>query len=587
MATSPLLDFEPSSPEPLQANWEVLQTIAAQVGKIPVAVAAGVATIAAMIHPQVPTPLLVCWVALVLVVLALRWRLLRHPDMTQAFGPQMRRAVWLSFANGAAHALPTLLFGQLPETDRTVITLLLAGLTTGSIATTAGHPQVFRAYALVTIGSLSVAWAVYPINSMHSWLGPGVGALIAVYGLVMVAVANDNHQRLRKTLELRRRETALNQQLVAALSVAESANAAKTRFLASASHDLRQPLHTLALFTAALQAQALNDTTRHIVCLMNQSVQALGEQLSALLDLSKLDADIVKPDITDVPMHPLLHGILVQYQSLADAKQLQLALQCDTTLCALSDPIHLGRIVRNLLDNAVKYTDAGCIWVHAWMAEDGWIRLIIKDTGQGIAQDHADKVFEEFFQVGNPERDRTKGLGLGLSIVQRLVHLLDHELTLDSEPGVGTCFTLSLPQGQMPCPAQAPTEPATSRAIQGMRILVVDDEAHVRAAMDSLLSAHGARVQLASGTFDALNLVKHTRPDIVLADFRLRGEESGIRVIRKLRQMHPELPAMLVSGDTAPDRLQEAQEEGLILLHKPVSAEVLLRAIEHLSTTGN
>ena len=387
--------------------------------------------------------------------------------------------------------------------------------------------------------------------------------------------------------ELREREAALNQNLVKALAQAEAANAAKTRFLAAASHDLRQPLHTLSLFSAALQAQALTPQSQEILVYMNRAIGALGEQLSALLDLSKLDAEVVRATLTGVPVRALLSELQAQYQEAAGLKGLKLVVEADEGLCVHSDSLHLSRVVRNLVDNAVKYSDGGTIWLRARLVEPGGpVQIEVRDKGRGIEADQHLRVFEEFFQLENPERDRSKGLGLGLSIVKRLCQLLDIELVMHLEPGVGTCFTLTLPQGERPT-QQGPSVPVVDTSVfKGLKVLVIDDEADVRAAMQHLLGSMGATVWLAASTFDSLRLCHQGRPDLVLADFRLRGEESGIRAIGKIRQIHPEVPALLISGDTAPDRLQEAQQEGLILLHKPLAAEVLVQAVSLVSGPG-
>ncbi|MFY9476143.1 MAG: ATP-binding protein [Aquabacterium sp.] len=185
--------------------------------------------------------------------------------------------------------------------------------------------------------------------------------------------------------------------------------------------------------------------------------------------------------------------------------------------------------------------------------------ITIKDTGRGIPPEQQGRVFEEFFQLDNPERDRGKGLGLGLSIVQRLSQLLGIALRLQSEPGVGTGVTLLLPPHQGPPPDMSEPEPVPP-TMPSCHVLVIDDEADVRTAMEALLTSMGCRE--------------------TLADLRLRGEQSGIKAIRKLRQQQPGLPALLISGDTAPERLRKARAEGLILLHKPVAVETLLTAIQ-------
>lgn len=580
-------DRDGMDPGALSAEWEVLTLIGRQVGTVPWPVFLSMMLIASLAWGRMAEPVVLTWGLLVCAVLLLRWRLLRAPSMDRAMGPQLHLATWLSGINGLTHALSTLAFPVLPEVERAIVSLLLAGLSAGSVATTAGHPRVFPAYVIPAMGSVAVAWTLVPTSSERSWAGISMGLLALMYMLVLLGLGRDNHRRLLASTELRQREAALNQDLVKALAQAEAANAAKTRFLAAASHDLRQPLHTLSLFSAALQAQDLTPQSQEILVYMNRAIGALGEQLSALLDLSKLDAEVVQATLTGVPVYALLSQLHEQYQEAASHKGLKLVLEADESLCVHSDGLHLSRVVRNLVDNAVKYSDGGTIWLQASpLEETGKVQIQVRDTGRGIAIDQQTRVFEEFFQLENPERDRNKGLGLGLSIVRRLCQLLEIDLAMQSEPGVGTRFTLTLPEGDMPTQVSPTAAPVDTSVFKGLKVLVIDDEADVRAAMLHLLGSMGATVWLAASTFESLGICNQERPDIVLADFRLRGEESGIRAIRKIRQIHPEMPALLISGDTAPDRLQEAQQEGLILLHKPVSADLLIQAVTLVLAPG-
>jgi CheY-like chemotaxis protein/anti-sigma regulatory factor (Ser/Thr protein kinase) len=254
-----------------------------------------------------------------------------------------------------------------------------------------------------------------------------------------------------------------------------------------------------------------------------------------------------------------------------------------------TDRLLLERIVRNLTDNAIKYTDAGSVRLGVARAGDDVV-VSVADTGRGIpASEHA-RVFEEFYQLDNPERDRTRGFGLGLSIVKRLADLLDIRLDMESAPGAGTTFRLHLavaPGGA----ATAALPAATASRLNGLHVLVVDDEGQVRLGMKTLLEGMGCRATLVDSTQRAVAAAERDRPDIVVADFRLRGEDDGIAAVRSLRALYPELPAILLSGDTAPDRLREAETAGIALLHKPVVvadlAQAIARAREPLAASGS
>ncbi|ODT33641.1 MAG: hypothetical protein ABS55_12885 [Lautropia sp. SCN 70-15] len=275
-------------------------------------------------------------------------------------------------------------------------------------------------------------------------------------------------------------------------------------------------------------------------------------------------------------------------------------------MIAETDRLLLERILRNLIDNAVKYTDKGEIRLVARRQGTG-IRIAISDTGPGIPVEEQDRVFEEFYQIGNRERDRRKGLGLGLSIVRRLVDMLGVEMRLESAMTKGTRFELELPLRATGGEVEGETTTDVS-AIAGLSILVVDDEASVRLGMKTLLEGLDCRVTLAASTAEAVDSLGGHRPDIVLADMRLRGDDNGLAAIRAvharypgvdivladmrlrgddnglaaIRAVHaryPGVPALLISGDTAPDRLRDAAAAGVPMLHKPVPADVLRRSI--------
>jgi CheY-like chemotaxis protein/anti-sigma regulatory factor (Ser/Thr protein kinase) len=240
--------------------------------------------------------------------------------------------------------------------------------------------------------------------------------------------------------------------------------------------------------------------------------------------------------------------------------------------------------VRNLVDNAFKYTAAGSVTLSAELRAR-MAHITVRDTGMGIPEAERERVFEEFYQIGNPERDRVQGLGLGLAIVQRIAQLLGLELTLESEPGRGSTFDVTLPpaaERRASPRAPAARDAAAPPALDGARILVIDDESDVRAGMRTLLEQLGCRVAVCSGYADAERLLAEDGLEdvhVIVSDFRLRAHENGIDTVRRLRERLGDVPALLVSGDTAPERLREAQSSGLPLLHKPVSADKLTEAI--------
>ena len=235
-------------------------------------------------------------------------------------------------------------------------------------------------------------------------------------------------------------------------------------------------------------------------------------------------------------------------------------------------------MLRNLLDNAVKYTDVGRVIVSA-RREGEHLAVAVADTGRGIPPEEQARVFEEFYQLDNPERDRTKGLGLGLAIVRRLADLLQMRLDMSSAPGEGTTFRLALRAARPGAAGVLGTPAEEAGLLRPLHVLVVDDEAGIRLGMKTLLEAMDCRTTLADGTAQALAAAEADRPDIVLSDLRLRGSENGIETVRAIRRLYPGMPAILISGDIAPDRLREAEAAGIVLLHKPVPVETLKKEI--------
>jgi signal transduction histidine kinase len=363
----------------------------------------------------------------------------------------------------------------------------------------------------------------------------------------------------------------------------ELANLARSRFLAAASHDLRQPLHTLSLYSASLKLHASDGAIGEIANHINKALASLSALVDSLLDISKLDAGAVQPEMQNVSLRTVIERIEADYRPVANGKGLEFHVVAPDLLVE-TDPVLIERLVRNLVDNAFKYTAAGNVTLAAELV-GGMVRIGVRDTGPGIPAAERDRIFEEFYQIGNPERDRVQGLGLGLAIVQRIAQLLGLELTLESEPGRGSTFAVTVPPAtDRRASPRAPSaqERAAPRVLDGARILVIDDEADVRAGMRSLLERLGCRVAVCSGYADAERMIDQDGLEdvhLIVSDFRLRAHESGIDTVRRLRERLGPVPALLVSGDTAPERLREARASGLPLLHKPVSAEKLAEAI--------
>lgn len=558
---------------------ELLQLLANQAQRVPIPIFFGASVIAAVAADDVEPIWPALWLALIGCLLLLRrWLLVRLPtDEPELQARQLDKARWIIWTNGAAQASSLAFFPFMPAVEQAIQSIYLIGLSTAGVAALAGYRPILWGYFALTLGPLAALWAFSPSAPGEGWVQGAMAMLVLFFGGVLVGQGKDAYQSFETSFRIREQHLDLNRRLRTALDEAESANRAKTRFLASASHDLRQPIHTLSLFSAALSMRPLDEPSREIAQHMSSALDALASQLDALLDVSKLDAGIVDRNLQTVHLLPLLARLTEDFKPVAQGKGLQLQFECPRDSYTATDPALLERLLRNLLSNAIKYTESGSVSLSCHRDADRWL-LEVRDTGRGIPPTEQARVFEEFYQLDNPERDRSKGLGLGLAIVRRLCDLLEIQLQMESTPGVGTRFSLDLTVVQA---QQAQTSPASAIATPpaGLRVLVVDDEEAVRVGMSSVLSEMGLSVRSTDSSAGAAALVAEFEPQLVLADFRLRGDDDGLATIRALREQIPGLPALLISGDTAPSRLREARAAGVPLLHKPVAINDLQNAI--------
>jgi signal transduction histidine kinase/CheY-like chemotaxis protein len=425
-------------------------------------------------------------------------------------------------------------------------------------------------------------------DSMHVTLGAMMFVFVAAAGYFTFPISRMIESAIRLRFqnidligELRDQKRAADE----AREAAEEANVAKSRFLAAASHDLRQPLHALGFFVDALQEQALPVEGRTAIANIRRSVEAMSGLFNSLLDVSRLDAGIVRPQVATIALAPMLERVRAEFEAAAHQKDLSLKLVRNSAFVR-SDPVLLERIVRNLVANAVRYTDRGRIVLGCRRRGES-IRVEVWDSGRGIPDDKRCEIFQEFRQLDNPQRDRRKGLGLGLAIVERLVKLLDHSLELRSRPGVGSMFAISLPRGRREdyVPGDAAGQIVVDRDVANSLILVIDDELDVRDSMVALLGKWRCEVVAAQSFPEMLEkLVAVQRlPDLIVSDFRLSGAENGIEVVARLRdEFNAQVPALLITGDTGPEELREVEKSGLHILHKPLNPSRLRSLIASL-----
>jgi len=357
----------------------------------------------------------------------------------------------------------------------------------------------------------------------------------------------------------------------------EIANQAKSRFLATASHDLRQPLHALGLFVGQLHARMRAEERKRIVGRIEAALSAMNELFNALLDVSKLDAGALTPNISEFPVERVIRR--VEATLVGSARQKGLAFT--TVSCSAwvrSDVILLERILLNLASNAVRYTAAGRVLVGCRRRGER-ISIEVWDTGVGIASEHREAIFDEFYRLADADQDGKAGLGLGLAIVDRLCRLLDYPITLASEPGKGSCFSVSVPLAKSVRQMAAAAPVSNARLVpRDKLIVIIDDDPLVRDGMSGLLQRWGCQVLTAATTSAALaRLAECGRaPDLIVSDYHLPGGAVGTDAIATLRKsLAEDIPAFLISGDTDAAQVRQANARGLHLLHKPVDPGAL------------
>jgi signal transduction histidine kinase len=451
----------------------------------------------------------------------------------------------------------------------------------------------------VTIGWSTARWLSAPLRN----LAIAVRQLGLGDRTVVVPVTDDTEigdlQRgfngaasklLHAQIGMEREIAAATEELARKNAALEAASVAKARFLAAASHDLRQPLYALTLFSSGLAVDEYDPVRLNRIAHIQECVESLDHLFGELLDLSRLETGAMPAVIRPVPLDEVFEEVSVNFRMVAEQHDLRLVVRT-TRLWVRSDRTMLARILNNLVSNALRYTRTGGVLVGARRRLDGTVRVDVWDTGLGIAPEHLQHIFDEFYRVeggpdtGRPEGTR-RGLGLGLSTVQKLAGLLGTRATVRSQPGKGTLFSIVLPEVQpgMPEPVPAPAaEPGIPRDIVGMRVLVIDDEPTILAGISYLLGSWGCEVMTAEDAQQAMEAVHQWMqpPDIVISDLRLR-EGTGMDVIAMLDRYYrrrpgdpPPFARVLITGETRGEFLQHIDQAATQVLFKPVSPERL------------
>jgi signal transduction histidine kinase/CheY-like chemotaxis protein len=460
--------------------------------------------------------------------------------------------------------------------------IVLTGLVCGAVPSLSAFPAAYAGSLVAMLAPMAMRCMASDGSIYDVYLG-----FIVCLAAVNLYYSHVTYRALNETIRLRSENLELIADLEEERDRARAADRSKSRFLAAASHDLRQPIHALSLFAGALGAKAERGAVeapeaQAIAGRLQAVVGNLGELLDGLLDISRLDAGIVPVAREPVSLERLFTAMREEFAGTARERGLDWRV-APTSAWVDSDPFLLKRVLDNLVSNAFRYTETGGVLVGCRRRAHGRVEIQVLDTGIGIAPEHQRQVFDEFAQVSNPARDRAQGLGLGLAIVRRVAALLGHEIGLRSAAGRGSLFSVTLPVARHPAAAASP-KPVS--ALPSIGIVVVDDEPDVLDALVVLLRAWGHSVY-AGATAEAA-CAAHRKAsaegaapvDLILTDYRLGAGATGSAAIETiLAHLGRRIPAIIVTGDTSPLRLGEAAESGHRLLHKPIDAEALRAAM--------
>jgi signal transduction histidine kinase/ActR/RegA family two-component response regulator len=558
----------------------------------------GAAILCGVMWEQEAPSVMAAWVAAILVHQAGRGMLVRayRRAAPQIADAERWGAYWVAgstLAGALWGAASVVMFPAQPSYQALFIVCQF-GVILGGLSNTAVYKPSFFGFALAVLVPLIVRVAAEG-DQVHLFTA-GVLCVVLVFvlafGLNVNGVLTQSLAMRYENVDLIRELQAQTKAALAARATAETASLAKSQFLAAASHDLRQPLHAMGLFAAALASRVRDPGVTPLVASIRASVEALEHLFAELLDLSQLDAGALRPVPRAFPLRPLFVRLAADFAPQAQAAGLSLRV-APTRLAVVTDPVLLERVLRNLLANAVRYTPAGGIVLGVRRHADR-VRIDVVDTGIGIADADTARVFEEFVQLAGARRNHAggRGMGLGLAIVRRLAALCGHEVGLASTPGRGSRFSIAVPRA--PSLVRVSRSPRARHRVQqvssgtlcGRRVVVVDDDPAVVAAMQALFASWDARATGGSDVALALAMLADDNAsgdavDLIVADLRLADGKSGIDAIAALRErLGADTPAIIVSGDTSAAAQSEARDADVQLLLKPVVAATLREAAE-------
>lgn len=477
----------------------------------------------------------------------------------------------------------------------TFVLMALGGVLSGGVTTYGALPRVHAAY-IATFIAVNVATflhlrAVIPDNP-YFYMTPVLSIIYCIGTYLNTRVSGEGYYRYISlgfaNAALARNLSEQVAQAEMARQEAEAANAAKSTFLASASHDLRQPIHAAGLFMALLGSSRLDAAQQDMLANATSALHATSEMLDALLDFSRAEAGVIVAQPRVFCIDDLFNQIEGEIGLQADEKQIAFRVR-ECGALVESDPALVRLILLNLVSNALRYTQKGGLLIGT---RRRGARLIVEvwDTGIGIPSDQHAAIFEDFRQIGNSERDRRKGLGLGLAIVRRIARIIDSNVTLASRPGWGSVFRFDLTLADAGAARMAVLPLEQARAFERMdntsvlrdgHILLLDDDPVILQGLGAFLRSAGYTVSAVDTVEAALESAGLCQPDLFICDFRLRHGRHGIEAVRLLRARYP-MPTLMITGDTHPDRIAQAVREQLQILYKPVEPQRILAMVDEV-----
>ena len=573
-----------------RARADQVATLFTQWRRTTTAMALGAAILIVVMWGTVRPALFAAWFAAILLNQAWRWALVRqyrtvapaveqseHWGRAWSLGSTSAGALW-----GLAGAT---LFVPGDPGHQALVIVCLFGVVLGGINLTSVYKPSFYGFVLPALLPLILRVA-FEGDRLHFY----IAAVMLVVLVFVLGFGHNLNELMTQSLAIRYENVDLIGELTAQTSAAERARAAaeaanrdKTRFLAAASHDLRQPLHAMGLFGAALVTRVDRPEVREIVDAINASVESLERQFIALMDISKLDAGAVSPVRTRFALAPMLERLEREFAPLAASCRLKLTV-VPTDVWIDSDPALLERIVANFVSNAITHTERGGAVVGV-RRRGSRLAIEVLDTGPGIAFDERERIFEPYYRIRGSARPAGHGMGLGLAIIRRLAELLDHPIEVDSAPGRGSRFAVVVPRAAAAGAAMLGQHPASAGSLAGAVIAVIDDESVIVEAMRVWFAQWGASVCGGATSGEALDALGELGryPDLIVADYRLGDDGLGTDAVARLRfELARPIPALLISGDASAEAIAAMRASALEVLLKPVLPGELKRRAERL-----